>query len=72
MNETQREIISEYRSMASETCAGCGGYTADGEPTGNTNIKHFALHTGNNGAYVITYCQECAAKVAQFLLEAWK
>lgn len=72
MNEQgERPIISIDR-FGSHVCQGCGGITPEGEPTGNRNIKHFALHSGSNSAFVITWCNECAAKVARFLLDAWK
>lgn len=62
--------ITNYRDH--DVCQGCGGVTPDGEPlVVNPNIKHFRLNVGNSG-YSMTYCNECAAKIAQFLLDAWK
>lgn len=71
MNEEERTIVGFSRT-GNDICSGCGGYTASGERTGNLDIKHFMLHTGRNSAFSVTYCNECAAKVAQFLLDAWK
>lgn len=66
----EKQVI-EPASSGNDICSGCGGYTPDGERTGNLDIKHFRLNFGHSG-YVVTYCQGCAAKVAQFLLEAWE
>jgi hypothetical protein len=71
VDENQRIIIRMSNYEGSHTCDGCGSYTPDGVPTGNPNIKHFALRIGNSSV-IITYCNECAAKIARFLLEAWE
>lgn len=67
--EEQKPIIS-VANYGNSICNGCGSFTPDGEPTGNLNIRHFRLHH-DKSATVVTYCNECAAKVAFFLLEAW-
>lgn len=71
MNEQEQSIIA-LSTYGNHLCSGCGRIDHTGQPTGNTNIKHFRLQTGENSAYVVTYCNECAAKVARFLLDAWK
>lgn len=65
-----KEIIGLARYSGADICQGCGGYTPDGERTGNLNFKHFLLSHGNSG-HVITYCKECAEKIALFMLHAW-
>lgn len=64
--------VIELASSGNDICSGCGGYTPDGGRTGNLNIKHFRLNLRRNHGMDVTYCQECAAKVAQFLLQAWE
>jgi hypothetical protein len=71
MDEQERPII-EFGTYGNDICSGCGGHTVEGELTGNTNIRHFLLHTGRNSTTIITYCNECAAKIAHFLLHAWE